>query len=169
MDLIKLKLKKESYQIKKIITTLILIFTFFLLNGCRFSSALNIGDVSEIETNTFEGVSLKIEADTLTNTSAKVWVKNNTEFEITSGNEYDFFLQVYQDNHWYSIKTGDRSNTAEAMVLKGEQTIDINWIDIYGELPKGHYRIVKEFFPWSNEESLGYKNAFYLSDEFDIE
>ena len=51
------------------------------------------------------------------------------------------------------------------VTTRGEHLIQFGISEIYGELPNGHYRLVKCFWP----ENEGLDAKFYLSVEFDIE
>jgi len=50
------------------------------------------------------------------------------------------------------------------MVFHGQQLLQIDVSSIYGDLPAGHYRILKCFWPEDQDEM----NKFYLSAEFDV-
>ena len=50
------------------------------------------------------------------------------------------------------------------MVFHGQQLLQIDVSSIYGDLPAGHYRILKNFWPENQDEM----NKFYLSAEFDV-
>lgn len=84
-------------------------------------------------------------------------------------NKNDFAIEVLDNGTWYTIEKGNRVNTAEAYTFVGERNLDIVWYSIYGELPKGHYRVVKYFFPWTEDGTYGVDDGFYLTAEFEIE
>ena len=91
-------------------------------------------------------------------------VINNNDFGIESGNQYDFGVEEYRDGKWQAIVVEERANTAEAMVFHGQQLLQIDVSSVYGNLPAGHYRVVKCFWPENQNEM----NKFYLSAEFDV-
>ena len=72
-------------------------------------------------------------------------VCNNSDFEIDFGSEYS--IQLYKDDSWYDIDAGAVDWTGELFtVTAGDQyEAESNWATIYGELPAGKYRIVKEY------------------------
>ena len=147
---------------KKIIMVALWLLLILSLVGC--GTKLNIGKESSIKEGSSLDVTMQVIKGTISLTSLKLCVKNNTDIEILSGNEFDFLLEVYQQGKWFTINTKERENTAEALGFMGERELEISWENIYGLLPTGHYRIVKYFFPYS-----GYKDGFYLTSEFDIE
>ena len=87
---------------------------------------------------------------------------------ILSGNKYDFSIEILQDDKWKTIDSGERSITAEAIVFMGESELEIDWTNIYGELPRGKYRIVKNFISQTQTENgTSYvSDRFYLAAEF---
>lgn len=104
-----------------------------------------------------------------------VTVLNTTDLEIDSGNEWDFYLQVEQDGQWYNLKTkdGERANTSEAYIYEPNipRELTFQWGSIYGSLEPGHYRVVKNFFEFHEEETERDKRVvdFALAAEFTIE
>ncbi|MDY3866512.1 MAG: immunoglobulin-like domain-containing protein, partial [Dysosmobacter sp.] len=104
----------------------------------------------------------------------KVTILNATDTEIDSGNSADFFLQVEQDGQWYNLipKQKEYDNTGEGYIYNedtpGEMTFQ--WASLYGSLDPGHYRAVKWFSEFHEDETDPDKRNinFALAAEFDI-
>lgn len=140
-------------------------------------------ETSAVEVNTYEAEAVDTAEQTVTMTAVEgtaapgqvtVTVLNTTELEINSGNEWDFSLQVEQDGQWYDLKTkdGERVNTSEAYIYEKDvpRELTFQWGSIYGSLEPGHYRVVKWFFEFHEEETEQDKRAvdFALAAEFTI-
>lgn len=115
----------------------------------------NINNIEDID-----GITMTIKEGTLTNKSATIIITDTTnnenvygsyyridKYEFDKWNELDI---IYEDNYaWISIGyLVDKDNKLE---------MDINWSNLYGELNKGKYRIVKKV------------NNKYFSVEFQID
>ena len=137
-----------------------------LLCGC--GEKLELGEAFYNEVNSFEGVTLTIDHTSVTNRSAKFEILNTTDYEVCSGKPYLIALQAEKDDQWHNLKPkrDSRDSTAEAYIYyKNEpQMVEANWAADYGELPKGHYRIVKGFFISDGGKS----ESFILADDFSI-
>lgn len=135
------------------------------LSAC--GASLDIGEESDITVNRFPEYSLKIEEISLKESSMMLSVSNRDIWEIGSGNERDFFLEVSRGGKWHSIDAEEISNTSEIHTFFGDRNINVNWKNRYGNLPSGRYRVVKYFFFPSDDGSQG-AEGFYLADEFEI-
>ena len=95
--------------------------------------------------NDIDTISIRFSDGSLTSTGAQLMVCNNSDFEIDFGSEYS--IQLYKDDSWYDIDAGAVDWTGELFtVTAGDQyEAESNWATIYGELPAGKYRIVKEY------------------------
>lgn len=95
--------------------------------------------------NENEYIVIQLADDTLTTKGAQLTLYNNSEKDISFGSEY--FIQIYRNNSWYDIEVGNLDWTLELGILKPnhEHTVELDWHSIYGELPSGRYRIVKEY------------------------
>ena len=115
---------------------------------------------NEYKVENIDGITMTIKEGTLTNTSATIIITDTTnnenvygsyyridKYEFDKWNELDI---IYEDNYaWISIGyLVDKDNKLE---------MDMNWLELYGELDKGTYRIVKEV------------NNKYFSVEFQID
>lgn len=149
---------------KKLIAIVLCLVITLSLVGC--GNKMKYSDSNVTEVNTYPNVSLELHEDTITNGLLTLTLTNNNDFDIESGNLYDFGIEVLNKDKWQSIEIGERDNTADACSFyTGQHLIQFNISEIYDELPSGHYRLVKCF--WSEKEGL--ENKFYLSAEFDVE
>ena len=131
-------------------------------------------DASDLEVNTHEGVTMTVVDGSAYPGQVQVTILNTTDMEIDSGNRADFFLQVEQDGQWYNLipKQEEFNNTAEAYIYDGEtpREMTFQWANRYGSLDPGHYRAVKWFFEFHEDETEQDKRVvdFALAAEFDI-
>ena len=126
-----------------------------------------------LEVNNHEGVTMTVVDGSAYPGQVKVTILNATDTEIDSGNSADFFLQVEQDGQWYDLEeNGDFSNTAEAYIFEKDMPREMafQWAGRYGSLDTGHYRAVKWFFEFHENETEQDKRVvdFALAAEFDI-
>ena len=139
---------------------------------CSCGQMPELGEAFYNEVDSFEGVSLTIDHTTVTSKGAKFEILNTTDYEICSGKPYLVALQAEKDDQWYNLipKRDNRDDTAEAYIYyKNEpQIVRVDWVADYGELPKGHYRIVKGFFITGTESESGKIESFILTDDFSI-
>ena len=145
---------------KRRILTAFLAGLLLALAGC---GGVKLGKASECAANTRPGAELVLLE--YSPGGAVYKVVNGTGGEIYTGNKDVISLEMEQEGVWYEIDVGERSFTAEAMIIpEGESgEMATNWAGSYGTLPKGRYRLVKSFF----EED---PNAarFTLAAEFEI-
>ena len=123
-----------------------------------------IGEVSDIVTNTEPGISLTIlDSDA---SSATYRIVNETGRELLTDDMQVYFLQVRQDGAWHFIDIGNvkLASTSVAYRVKDGETreVETSWENIYGTLPAGTYRLVKTFFTNTIHDK------FFLSAEFTV-
>ena len=130
-------------------------------------------ETSDLEVNTHEGVTMTVVDGSAYPGQVTVTILNTTDTEIDSGNSADFFLQVEQDGQWYNLEEKqDYANTAEAYIFEKDtpREMTFQWASRYGSLAPGHYRAVKWFFEFHEDETEKDKRIvdFALAAEFDI-
>ena len=130
-------------------------------------------EASDLEVNTHEGVTMTVVDGSAYPGQVQVTILNTTDTEIDSGNSADFFLQVEQDGQWYNLEEKqDYANTAEAYIFEKDtpREMTFQWASRYGSLASGHYRAVKWFFEFHEDETEKDKRIvdFALAAEFDI-
>ena len=98
-----------------------------------------------------------------TPTSATIVIKNTSYKELTSG-EWFRIDRLEDSGEWKQVKSINDKYVfnAIAWIIKprGEFEDKVDWSKLYGNLKKGHYRIVKEVY--------GDGNKIELCAEFDI-
>lgn len=130
-------------------------------------------EASDLEVNNHEGVTMTVVDGSAYPGQVEVTILNTTDTEIDSGNSADFFLQVEQNGQWYDLEeNGDFVNTAEAYIFESgtPREMTFQWASRYGSLDPGHYRAVKRFFEFHENETERDKRIvdFALAAEFDI-
>ena len=144
-----------------------------VLTACGFAPKIS-EEASDLEVNNHEGVTMTVVDGSAYPGQVEVTILNTTDTEIDSGNSADFFLQVEQDGQWYNLipKQKEYDNTAEGYIYNedtpGEMTFQ--WASLYGSLDPGHYRAVKWFSEFHEDETAPDKRNinFALAAEFDI-
>ncbi len=113
------------------------------------------------------GVSKTVVSDTeiltvniteFSNTEIAVEIKNNSKCEIGYGEP--FTLEFYEEGEWHVLKPKNEASFIEIMyILEKESTCTWghSFEHIYGELPEGKYRLVKEFIVFRSEKDPGEK------------
>lgn len=99
-------------------------------------------------------------------TEGALEIVNNSGKELGTGNKYDIQMKV--DGKWYRIEQlYDALWKDVAYILPDGQTIIITtqWSLMYGKLPVGSYRIVKEV---TDYRAPGDYDTYYLATEFEI-
>ena len=131
-------------------------------------------ETSDLEVNNHEGVTMTVVDGSAYPGQVKVTILNTTDTEIDSGNSANFFLQVEQDGQWYNLipKQKEFDNTAEGCIYNEDAPWEMTfqWASRYGSLDTGHYRAVKWFSEFHEDETDPDKRNinFALAAEFDI-
>ena len=131
-------------------------------------------EASDLEVNNHEGVTMTVVDGSAYPGQVKVTILNTTDTEIDSGNSANFFLQVEQDGQWYNLipKQKEFDNTAEGCIYNEDAPWEMTfqWASRYGSLDTGHYRAVKWFSEFHEDETDPDKRNinFALAAEFDI-
>lgn len=109
--------------------------------------------------------------DTLTNAGLTLTVKNHTNHRYNYGVPYSL---ERLDNGWEKVEQ-IKDNCGFIMIgytlkEKEEHKEEINWKYCYGKLPKGQYRITKDFthITAENESSFEFGKKHFVSAEFSI-
>ncbi|MDE6625609.1 MAG: hypothetical protein K2K56_04480 [Lachnospiraceae bacterium] len=169
---------------QKIICIFIILSLLVGLVGCsqaEDSDNQSVQDYSEeYEVSPYEN---EEKLDTLTD--LKILLSTENDFDLkqlsflienTSDKEYryssDYFeIEVEQSGIWYQLKQLDdptKDNETDCIIKPNERlTLEIDVINFYGELPAGHYRLIKQFAFFENERDWDY-DTYNLSCEFTI-
>lgn len=127
-------------------------------------STLLLGDEFTEEVNQFDGVTMIMEKYKAT--EGEVEFFNGTEKEVTYGDYFD--IQAESDGEWYSLQVPDdiAYHAVAYPIAPGQTSIwQINWEWIYGSLPTGHYRIVKDVMDY---RAPGDYTKYYMAAEFEM-
>ncbi len=115
-------------------------------------------------------INMYIKDDTLTSTSATIVIEDHNPNKISYGS--DFYIEKYHNGKWKSINTTGENYGFNAMAYfvdeNGILEMNQNWTHIYGTLPKGIYRLVKNVF-FESDISIEEKDKFFVWTEFEIE
>ncbi len=148
---------------KKILYFLSFIALSVVSVGCHKDS-LKLGSKSNYEINNCL-VNMAINNENITNTSAEIYLINNTGKNYQYGAE--FWIEYQKKGTWYMIIPKDEMNFNMIVYLledNASKEFNINWGNFYGKLPKGKYRIVKSLFTEENKSE-----DIYVAVEFIIE
>ena len=119
----------------KKLTAFILIM-LVLLTGCARESAY--------QPTGAENVTMMISA--VTPTGATVTIQDSNEEPFVYGEWFQ--IEREKDGVWYEVKTKISNYGFNEIGWltdeSGELTMDVNWEWLYGKLPAGHYRILKQ-------------------------
>jgi len=125
--------------------------------GEKFNCTINVEEVPKL--NEVDGVSMTIKKGTLTKYGATVIITD------TNKNKYDygayFRIDIKKNDSWEEgEKIGDAYFNMIAYTVDKNNKLELkqDWSNIYGELDKGQYRIVKDVCV---NESCTEKKEFY--------
>lgn len=140
---------------------LLVLLCVLLLTGCGVKNNFKVGEKSNV--NVIDKyVTFDLDEESLTNTSAKVNFRNNSEYTVSYGTPYE--LEIKEDGEWHKINV-ELFFTMPSMSLDPGESIDLefNWAESYGELAVGEYRIIKNVTIDTKPSE-----SFYVADEFTI-
>ena len=122
--------------------------------------------------NGWEGLSMTIDPDSVTSTSATLVLHNETDYNLSSGHSYGLRIHVLRDGQWYpmELRTDKRAVTSVPDIMVNypvhtfPYTTRVSWKSFHGRLESGHYRLVWTFIV---DETNG-DTPVLLSAEFDV-
>ena len=128
-----------------------------------------------IKTNNYELndiVNMSIKDGTLTKTSATVVITENEDYDISYGEPFWIEKYDYQTNNWNKVKSicDNCGFNLPAYTVTPDHPLELNtdWKQLYGELDKGLYRIVKNAF-FDSDTPVNENDEFYIWVEFLID
>ncbi len=91
------------------------------------------------------GFTFAVQPGSVTAEGCEAAIKNITDKEFTYGSR--FLVQILLDGVWYDITGEETMWTEECRICSpgGDYTESFNWMHIYGKLPAGTYRVVRQF------------------------
>lgn len=142
---------------KMILTILLCLFMIFGLTGC-FSTEEVEEDFYPTEV---DGISMAFKTGTFTPTGAKIIIKDTNGPDAYLYGE-EFYIEKKENENWVKLEN-KCDNCAFLMIghgVDGDGLLELNqiWGDMYGELEKGTYRLVKWISP-------GHKNTTTKEDK----
>lgn len=133
----------------------------------------NGGTCKKLEEKNFENiVNMYVKEGSQTLTGLTLIIENLTDYEVGYGEEFYIEKYNYKNNEWEKLKPIN-DNIAFNMigygVIKGSpRELKQGWKDMYGELDKGTYRIVKRF-SFNSDRPINESNIYYNYTEFYID
>ncbi len=133
-----------------------------LLSGCGGNKSLGVSEKVITDTDI---VTMKI-----TDFSSKdIAVEINNTGKCEAGYGEAFSLEFKKDGEWHILEPKGEAAFIEILyILEAESTCTWghNFEYIYGELPEGEYRLIKEFTLYGNSDNIG--EPVTLSVQFKI-
>ena len=122
------------------------------------------GEINSLDT-VKSNVVLELKSGTLKKTKATFILKNNSNVNITYGNEYK--IEKKTDDNWQELE-GKLAFNLPSYNLKYMDSVELklDWKNGYGSLDKGQYRLVKNV---SIEKVDGSSEEFNVYGEFNID
>ncbi|MBR2061823.1 MAG: hypothetical protein IJ969_00725 [Anaerotignum sp.] len=115
-----------------------------------------------------EGITMTVDKETITPEGASFLLLQTTELDIQYGDDYK--LQKLEGSQWVDVPIiiDDYAFHAIAYELPKDkpQTLEIDWAWLYGSLPAGEYRLVKEFMDF---RGTGDYDIYTITAAFTIE
>lgn len=156
----------------KINSFLYLIPLTLIINGCGLLASDEKDDLeqSNLESvDTLEGVSMTVEEESVSSTGLTVVLENNSDSQVIYSE--DLLLEEKRSDSWYQVPViieeeyGFQDIGYE--VNPGEQdSLNIDWEWLYGDIDEGHYRIVKNVLDLRGTADF---DEHQLTAEFEIE
>jgi len=140
------------------------------LTGCAAEPSIHEKEPSDITPAVLGDLYMEVVEGTVTPTEMNYNIVNRTEGTWYYGRDYH--LQVEEDGLWYdlNLKDGVEYMEAPAIALASVPT-SVNaefedWEYYYGELPDGHYRLLKS--GWLEDADGKRSETIWLTAEFTI-
>ena len=141
-----------------------------LLCGCARLKSRETNITNDLVVDDYPYVSMSLTE--ITPISATCVLKNDSDTDLLYGESY--IVQEYIDGEWYYRKSASTDEYGHVITIpdigyglnsNSVSTIEHNWEVIYGELPPGKYRIIKDFFEHHTDKPF---LEYYVSCEFEI-
>lgn len=120
--------------------------------------AASVAEKKNAVVNNYKGVSMSAEAGSISAEGLTLNITNDTKESFVLKDEY--ILEKKTQGQWYKLPSqtiaGDWEE--EDVVIEPETTMDevctVTWLESYGRLPSGEYRLLKKFETKDNEEHV---------------
>ena len=158
---------------KKIICMFLTLLLSVCIVGCSLTKDSDnhvVQDYSEeYEVSPYLKISMSTEKD-LDLKHLSFLIENTSDKEYRYSPNY-FEIEAEQSGTWYQLEQLDdpsKSNEKDCFIKPNERlTLEIDVKSFYGELPAGHYRLIKQFAFFESERDWDY-DTYNLSCEFTI-
>ena len=94
-----------------------------------------------------EGIVMTVDTETVTPEGASFLLSQNTDLDIQYGEDYT--LQQFNGSTWEDVPVIAENYAFHSIAYNlpkdSPKTLEIDWAWLYGSLPAGEYRLVKEF------------------------
>ena len=146
-----------------LLTTAILLLCLALLCACQKKSTMVVGELSDLNVRDDLGITMTVDAKTLTRESALFLLSAETAIPYSYGDDYR--LEVLQDDGWHSIDA-----SLSYLIMKGDPStgtpaeLTADWSSDCGKLPKGTYRLLADVHSVRSADG----ESFYVACEFTI-
>lgn len=115
-----------------------------------------------------EGIVMTVDTETITPEGASFLLMQNTDLNIQYGDDYT--LQQFNGGTWEDVPVIVENygfhSIAYQLPKDTPQALEIDWAWLYGSLPAGEYRLVKEFMDF---REAGDFDTYTISAAFIIE
>lgn len=154
---------------RKYTVSAILILIIALMCGCAQQKKGQTNIPNDLIVDDYPDVSMSLTE--ITPVSASCILKNNSDTDLLYGEGY--IIQECRDGEWYYRESASTDEYGHVITIPSighdlesgsVSTIEHFWKVIYGELPSGKYRIIKDFF----EHRANTFHEYYVSCEFEI-
>ena len=152
-------MKKRSI----LLTSVILLLCLALLCACQKKSTMVVGELSDLNVRDDLGITMTVDAKTLTRESALFLLSAETAVPYSYGDDYR--LEVLQDDGWHSTDA-----ILSYLFMKGDSStgtpaeLTADWSSDCGKLPKGAYRLLADVHSVRSADG----ESFYVACEFTI-
>lgn len=118
-------------------------------------------------------VNIYIKEGTLTKTGATIVITENIDYDIIYGEDFWIEKYNYKTGLYDKLENTTNNNCAfnsMAYYASPNRPLELfqSWSCMYGELPKGNYRLVKDVF-FESDIPVTSKDSYYIWVEFEIE
>lgn len=133
----------------------IFILIICLLTGCQSVNNHTNNEQRNADTRIKSIVSMTLLPHTPTYPHLSVEIENAKDVTVLSGNEYDYKLMIDVNGKWEEIERKPYVNYSIAYSYESSEKrkMVFHLKNDYGELKKGKYRLIKEFFTDSKKTS----------------
>ncbi|MBQ6841212.1 MAG: helix-turn-helix domain-containing protein [Bacilli bacterium] len=139
--------------------------------GNQINEAIIVNDLEKttVELNEVDSITMEIKEGTLTTTSATVMITDVSGHKWSYGSE--FRVDRKENGKWEEVESIHDDYAWNLMAYSvdkmGKLEFNHDWSYMYGELPKGYYRLVKIVLP-NVDRAVTEKDRKYISVEFEI-